>query len=238
MTNRVLVLSLFLTRTLFRTLLGVLPPVLTLLLYRLTFTYRHQGDPAYLTAVGGLGLACVGVVTALLVADRANRAALYPLIARLPHRAELLAAVAVSTVLITIGMAILYVSLVLGLQHMTLTPEQLLPIVPRWLVVFVFAATLGLMMGRLASRRGSHVVVFTVLGLMALSREQLRFLNVGESAWLVEAAELVARPVTDSLTANDAFQILPALAVTGLYAIALFALAVGLFRGKDLIWTE
>ncbi|MCI0476752.1 MAG: hypothetical protein L0Y55_10935, partial [Anaerolineales bacterium] len=159
MTRRILALSLALVRNLFRTLFGVLPPVLTLLIYRLTYTYRDQGNPAYFTAVGGAGLMFVCVVTALLVADRANRAAMYPLIARLPRRAEFLLAVIVATLLITIAMAVLYTALVLGF-HTTLTPIELLLIAPRWFCVFILGATLGLMMSRLASRNGSHVIVF------------------------------------------------------------------------------
>ena len=241
MMRRVVTLGLFLTRNLFRTWLGVLPPVLTLLIYRLTFTYRDQGDPDYFTAVGGLGLSFVCVITALLVADRANRAAMYSLVARLPRRMEFLAAVVVSTVLIMLAMAGLYTGLVLGLQHMTMMPIQLLLVAPRWLILFIFVATLGLMMSNLASRGGSHIIVFTILGLMALSRDQLRYLNDGESSPLIAGIELVIRPVTDLLTRSleiNPAQVLPALAMTVMYAVVLFALATGLFQRKDLLWAE
>ena len=241
MMRRIFTLALFLTRNLFRTLLGVLPPVLTLLVYRLTFTYRDQGDPAYLTAMGGAGLAFVGIITALLVADRANRAAMFPLVARLPRRVEYLAAVVTSIVLIMIGMATLYLALVLGLRHMTLTPMQLMLIMPRWLTIFIFSATLGLMMSKLASRGGSHIIVFTALGLMALSREQLRFLNAGESSWLIASIEFLVRPITDVLTASletNALQVLPGLALDLAYAAMLFTIAAWLFHRKDLMWTE
>jgi hypothetical protein len=241
MTRRIFTLALFLTRNLFRTLLGILPPVLTLLIYRLTFTYRDQGDPAYLTAMGGAGLAFVGIITAWLVADRANRAAMYPLIARLPSRIEYLAAVIVSIVLIMLAMAVLYLALVLGLHHMTLTPMQLVLIVPRWLTLFVFVAALGLMMSKLASHGGSHIITFTVLGLMALSREQLRFLNPGESSWLIASIEFLIRPITDVLTASletNTHHVLPGLALTLAYAAMLFTIATLLFHRKDLLWTE
>lgn len=162
MMRRVITLSLFLTRNLFRTLLGILPPALTLLVYRLTFTYRNQGDPDYFTAVGGLGLALVSIVTAFLVADRANRAAMYPLVARLPRRAELLAATVLSIVVIMLAMATLYTGCVIVFQNMSLTPIELMLIAPRWLVVFVFTATLGVLMSKLASRAGSHLIVWGV----------------------------------------------------------------------------
>jgi len=238
-TRRVLALSLALVRNLYRTLFGVLPPVLTLLVYRLTFTYRNQGDPAYFTAVGGLGLAFVCVITVLLVADRANRAAMYPLIARLPRRAEFLLAVVVATLFIMIAMAVLYASCVLGFQHMTLTPIELLLVTPRWFSVFVLGATLGLLMSRLASRHGSHVIVFIGLGGMVLSREQVRYLSSGQSSWLVDGVELIVHPITDTLTINlQSSDVLPALAVTLLYATALLAIAVWLFHRKDLLWME
>ncbi len=239
MTRRVMTLSFFLVRNLFRTLFGLLPPVLTLLLYRLTFTYRFPHDPVYFTAVGGIGLAFVCVITSLLVADRTNRAAMYPLIARLPKRGEFLLAVVISTVLVMIAMAILYTACVLGFQNMTLTPIELLLIAPRWLIGFVFAATLGLMMSKLASRRGSHVIVFAVLSGMALTREQIRYLANGESWWLLDAIELVVRPITDSLTVNlQTIEVLPALLLTLLYAGVLFSIAMWLFRHKDLLWME
>ena len=239
MTRRVVALSLALVRNLYRTLFGVLPPVLTLLIYRLTFTYRNQGDPAYFTAVGGVGLTFVCVITALLVADRANRAAMYPLIARLPRRAELLLAVVVATLFIMIAMAVLYTSFVLGFQHITLTPLEGLLIAPRWLSVFVLGATLGLLMSRLASRHSSHVIVFIGLGGMALSREQVRDLSNSQSSWLVDGVELFVRPITDALTVNlQSSDVLLALAVTLLYAAVLLAIAVWLFRRKDLLWME
>jgi hypothetical protein len=238
MTRRVLSLSLAFVRNLYRTLFGVLPPGLTLLVYRLSFTYRHQGDPAYFTALGGIGLAFVGVVTALLVADRANRAAMYPFIARLPRRAEFLFAVVVATLFITVAMAGLYTSLVLSF-HVALTPLELLLIFPRWLSIFILSATLGLLMSRLASRHNSHVIVFVVLGGMALSREQIRYLVNGQSSWFVDSVEFVVRPITDALTINlQSSAVLPALAVTLLYAAVLLASAVWLFQRKDLLWME
>lgn len=237
--RRVVTLSLFLTRNLFSTLLGVLPPALTLLVYRLTFTYRNQGDPDYFTAVGGLGLGLVGVVTAFLVADRANRAAMYPLVARLPRRAELLAAVVLSIVIIMVAMAMLYTGCVLGFQNMALTPIELILVVPRWLVVFVFVATLGLLMSKLASRADSHLIVWGLLGGMAFLRERVILFDV--PAFLTDSIELVVRPITYTLTTMlepFSIQILPALLLTLVYAGGLFSMAVWLFRRKDLLWLE
>ncbi len=241
MSHRIVMLALFLVRNLFRTLLGILPPALTLLVYRLTFTYRNQGDPAYFTAVGGLGLALVCVITAILVADRANRAAMYPLVARLPHRIELLAAVALGTVLIMIAMAALYTTMVLGFQHMTLTPMEILLIAPRWLILLVFATTLGMQLSKLVSRNGSHVIAYLALGAMAFGREQLRFLDSAQHSLWIDITERITLPITDTLTAPlevNPVQVLPALALTLLYAGVLFALAVGLFSRKDLLWAE
>lgn len=242
MITRVTTLALFITRNLFRTLLGVLPPALTLLVYRLTFTYRNQGDLAYFTAIGGLGLMFVCVITALLVADRANRAAMYPLLARLPNRMELLVAVVVSTIIITIAMAVLYTTLVLGFQHMTLTPVELLFIAPCWLGEFIFAAALGLMMSKLASRGGSYAIVFAVLGTMAFVHEWgVRSVPSGESSWLMNGITLVIHPITATLMTSlqtDPIFVLPALGLTIAYATALFALATALFQRKDVLWAE
>lgn len=239
MTRRVITLSLLLTRNLFRTLLGVLPPALTLLVYRLTFTYRDQGDPDYFTAVGGLGLALVCMVTALLVCDRANRAAMYPLVARLPRRAELIAAVALSIVLVMLAMATLYTALVLVFHNVTFTPIDLILIAPRWLSVFLFAATLGVMMSKLASRNGSHLIVWGAIGAMVFMRERVIMFDV--PSFLTDAIELVARPITQALTLPlepFSIQVLPPLLLTLLYASGLFFTGVRLFQGRDLLWVE
>jgi hypothetical protein len=241
MSTRILTLALFITRNLFRTLLGILPPVLTLGFYRITFTYQNQGDPAYLTAVGGIGLALVCVITTLLVADRANKAAMYSLLARLPRRIEFLAAVLVSVLMIMLAMATLYLALVLGLRHMSLTPIEFLLIMPRWFAVFTFAATLGLMMSKLASRYSSHVITFVVLGALALTREQYRRVNPGDVPWLAEISAAIMRPITETLTSpldQNIRAILPTLSASLMYALAIFMLATWLFQHKDILWAE
>ena len=239
MINRVVILGFFLTRNLFRSLLGVLPPALTLLAYRLTFTYRNQGDPDYFVAVGGIGLALVSVVTALLIADRANRAAMYPMLARLRHRGEYLAATVFGIVLISMAMAALYTGCVLVFQNMTLTPMQLLLVAPRWLIVFIFGATLGVNLSKLANRGGSYLIVWGVLGAMVFLRERAILFDV--PVFLTDWVELVVRPITFTLTTTlepFSLQVLPAWLITLAYAGAFYFLAVLLFHRKDLSWVE
>ncbi|MCI0475222.1 MAG: hypothetical protein L0Y55_03170, partial [Anaerolineales bacterium] len=110
---------------------------------------------------------------------------------------------------------------------------------PRWFCVFILGATLGLMMSRLASRNGSHVIVFAGVGALALSRELVRGLANDQSHWIVDGVEFFVRPITDALTIHlQSSAVLPGLVVTLLYAAVLLASAIGLFHRKDLLWME
>ncbi len=239
MLTRVRTLSAFLTWELFRSWPGLIPPALTLGFYQATFYYGGNVD--YMAGVGGGDMMIVAWATSLLLVHRANRAATYPLLARLPRRAELLIAIVVSTLGVTTVMTVLFLALVLGFHKATVTPSELLVILPRWLALFLFATALGLNMGKLVSRGGSHIVTSGVLALVVTVNE-LQFSLLREQTWLLDGILWIASPLATMLSAQVhgpspeqyGLNFLLALA----YAGALFSLAGALFRRKDLLWVE
>ena len=237
--SRVVTLSLFFTRDLFRSLWGVVPPALGVVLYWLTFYYAGTVD--YFAAVGGMDLALVCLVTTLLLADRANRATTYPLLARLPHRGELLAAIAGSALCVTIPLAIVFAIVAQSLGVVQITLPEALIIAPRWLALFVLVTTIGLHLSRLASRGGSYLVAYLLLGLSLTVSEQQRLLGP-ELGWVPQTINVVTGPIAhlaaSPVTPWEPVPFLLALGVTSACSGLLFALAVWLFRRKNLMWAE
>jgi hypothetical protein len=97
-------------------------------------------------------------------------------------------------------------------------------------------------MSKLVSRRGSHLLAYLLLGLLLSVADQRGILLRAGFGWLVDGAALVAGPITATLTQSVEWAgiegFLRPLLLTLLYAGLLFALAIGLFRSKDLLWTE
>ncbi len=238
--SRILALSAFLVRDLFRGVGGAVPPILTVGVYQATFIFSGNAD--YFASVGGVDLALVCLVTTLLFVSRVNRASTYPLLARLERRAELLAALVVSALVVTTIMAALFTAFIVATGKVTLGATDLIAILPRWLALFVFSAALGLNMGRLVSRNGSYLITTGVVAFIATVSEQQVFLLKDQHDWLVETVALIASPVTATITvpvgnwALDQYW-LP-IALTLAYAALLFAIAAALFRHKDLLWAE
>jgi hypothetical protein len=233
--SRVGILSLFLLRDLVRSLLGVAPAALALGLYWLTFYYPVNS--AYFAAVGGADLALVCLVTTLLIAGRCNRAVTYPLLARLRGRWELVAAVGVCSLGVTIALGAGYGVLAVGLHAVVLTAEDVISIAPRWLAVFSLAAATGLHMSRLVSRRGSHLATIALMGLLVTISDSR--LGLGPE-WSMprELARAILTPLTWVMSGDSAVLDAPAVAWTMLYALLLFLGAVLLFARKDVLWAE
>ncbi len=238
--SRVLALSLFLVRDLYRGVAGAVPPILTLGVYQATFLYSGKVD--YFASIGGVDLAFVCLITTLLFVSRVNRASTYPLLARLEQRIELLAALVVSALLVTAMMAVLFTAFIIGQGKVTLEATDLIVILPRWLALFVFSAALGLNMGRLVSRNGSYLVTTAIVAFVVTVSEQQVFLLKDQRDWLVEAVAWIASPITTTIavpvTNGGLDQYWLPIALTLAYAAALFGIAAALFRHKDLLWAE
>jgi hypothetical protein len=237
--NRVGALSLYFSWDLFRSLSGLLPPVLTLGFFQATFYFGGNLD--YFAGVGGGDMMIVCLATSLLLVHRANRAATYPLLARLPHRYELLCAIVVGTLAITAVMTGLFLALVLGLHKTTVTPPELLIILARWLPLFLLATALGLNMGKLVSRGGSHILTTGVLAAL-VTMDELQFSVLQDRNFLLDGIHWLASPIATLLSApvhaSSPVAYGMAFLITLAYAAALFVLAAALFQRKDLLWVE
>ena len=239
--KRVRILSLFLVRNLFRSLLGLAPLAVTLGTYTVTFFYTGN-KVDYFAAVGGFDLALACLVTTLVLASQANRAVMYPLILRLPQRAELLAAVVLSALGISVVMAALFTTLGMLQRTITVTVAELVLILPRWLALFTLASALGLHLSRLASHAASRLVIAALLIVVLVASDQQLALQRGGQGWLLGAAGVLASPIIANMmvevhgAAPDRYllAVLLPLAAAGI----LFALASWLFQKKDLLWTE
>jgi hypothetical protein len=249
-------LALFLTRDLFRSLSGVVPLAAAVAFGLIAFEYGM--DQAQLVTVGGVGIGTICFLTCLLLASRANRAAFYPLLARLGHRGELLVAVVLSGLGITAVLSAGIVGANLLAGRLTLSYPSALWILPTWLTVWLLAAALGLLLSTLVSRGGSHLVGYALLvGLLVINdrgdvlRTRLAsFLGIhsGRYTTLVErgmdglfrAARGALWPISNLLgqaSAESHGQLyVVALTLTLACATCAFAVAVLLFDSKDLLW--
>jgi hypothetical protein len=235
-----LTLSWFLTRDFARSLYVIVPPALTLALYRVFFLYR--ADVAYFAAVGGVVLGFVCLTTTLLFASLANRAALYPLLARVPRRAHLIAAIVVSAISITVILALIFGMVAQWQGVVQLTLGEACLIAPRWLALFVFVTAFGLHLSKLVSRGGSNLLAYgaLIVTLSAYERERLPFEPMPD--WLAQVVACVLRPLSATIVGGSDLSAPLGYAANllgaWLYAAGLFALALWLFRRKDLLWVE
>lgn len=238
--RRVLVLSWYMVRDLFRSLAGAVPPILTLSVFQATFYFGGSVD--YFASVGGADMMVVCLVTTLLFVSRANRATTYPLLARLSHRAELIAAIALGAFAVSTVICVLFTILAVGLNKVVLTPLQLFTIGPRWAILLTLTIALGCDMGKLVSRAGYYISVIGAVAVLLTIAEQRVFLTGSNQNRLVDLVAAISAPVTTMLTAPvGSFEfvrnVLP-MGTTLLYALILFILAASLLRHKDLLWVE
>jgi hypothetical protein len=238
--SRVWTLARFLMHDLFRSLTGAVPVGIALAFGLIAFQYGM--DQAQFFTVAGLGNGLICLVTALLLAGRANRAVTYPLLARLHRRAELLAAPVLGSFLITAVLATLVALANLLAGRLTLEWPSALWLLPTWLPLWLLAATLALPLSTLVSRGGSHLVGYGLLLLLLILNEKNAPAPIRRLEWLIHLADTILWPVSTLLSrasagVHDRTYYL-ALALTSTYAILLYTLADLLFADKDLLWTE
>ena len=229
----------FLTRDLFLSLSGIAPIAAAVTFGLIAFEYGM--DQAQFFTVAGLGTGTICLLTALLLAARANHAWLYPLLARLPRRGELLAAIVLSSVGITTLLALLTAVGNLAAGRLTLHMPSALWLLPTWRALWLLAAALARPLAALTSRGGSHLALWVLLAVLLVAYDQKSRLGPG----LELAARLLTItfwPVSTLLArasagVHDSSYFL-ALLLTLLYALLLFVLAVRLFGHKDLLWAE
>jgi hypothetical protein len=208
--------------------------------YSLAFKYALAAGQFRL--VMGTWLGVLGAVGALLLANRADRAASQTLLARLPRRAELLGAIVLGAWLqaLSVGAVLtagawLQDRVALGdvVVPSTLVTCALLP---------VAGAAIGLHLTRLVNRGGSQLLAYLLLIAVLLVADQRWLLEVGDYRRVVRVYDRLVWPLTMLLKGVGREVTLPNyLAAAALVVVGsglLLGLAAALFRRKDLIWVE
>jgi hypothetical protein len=237
---RIWTLALFFVRDLLRSLAGIVPLGSALAFGLIAFEYGM--DQAQFITVAGVGTGALCLLTMLLLASRANRASSYPFVARLRRRAELLAALVLSSLAITAVLAFLITVGNLLTGRLTLDFPSALWVVPTWLALWLLAATLALPLSGLVGRSGSHLVAWVLLATLLVVNDQRARLLARSLDWLVRPVTLILWPL-NTLLSQASVNIhgrsyFVGLGLTLLYAVFLFALAAQIFADKDLLWIE
>jgi hypothetical protein len=238
--NRIWALTVFLTRDLFLSLAGTVPLVTAVAFGLIAFEYGM--DQAQFITVAGVGTGIICFLTALLLANRANRASSYLLMARLHQRAELLASLVLSSLGITAGLSALIAAGNLLGGRLTLDWPSALWIVPSWLPVWLLAAALALPLAALVERGGSHLLGYVLLTALLIANDQKERLMAHGLGWLAHLVTTILWPVRTLLAQasaglHDTSYLVAGVLTVG-YVGLLFGLASLLFEDKDLLWAE
>ena len=238
--KRIATLTSYLLRTLSRSLAGIVPLALALAFGIIAFEYGM--DQAQFVTVAGIGISSICLVTALLLASRANRASSYLLVARLHRRAELLTAIVLASLALTLALALCIAVANLLAGRLSLDFPSAFWIPPTWLPLWFLAAALSLPLSGLAEQRGSHLLAWVLLvGILIANDREALLLRHGMS-WLSRLVDTLLWPIgtlTEQASAGiHQSEYLLAWLLTCLYALVLYAVGVTLFRHKDLLWSE
>ena len=238
--KRIATLTSYLLRTLSRSLAGIVPLALALAFGIIAFEYGM--DQAQFVTVAGIGISSICLVTALLLASRANRASSYLLVARLHRRAELLTAIVLASLALTLALALCITVANLLAGRLTLEFPSALWILPTWLPLWLLAATLALPLSGLVERSGSHLLGWVLLVGILLANDRKALLLRHGMSWLARLVDTMLWPIgtlTEQASAGiHQREYLLAWLLTAFYALLFHALAAALFSHKDLLWSE
>lgn len=182
MKQRIWTLTTFFLQNLFTSFAGLIYLILALVYWYLFFP-PDQGTPDYdnyVLIIGGLGAALSFLMT-LSLAARANEAANYPFLVRLPSKVEYLTAVLLSTIIATTGLQLL-VALLALFEGPDMTLPLALDIPPIWIAVNILAAVLALHASDLATAGWSRVYIFGILAIFLFGQN----INDSVTNWLAE----------------------------------------------------
>jgi hypothetical protein len=238
--KRVTTLTSYLIQDLSRSLAGVVPLALALAFGIIAFEYGM--DQAQFITVAGIGFGGICLVTALLLASRANRASSYLLIARLHWRAELLVAIVLASLALTAALGLLVTVANLLAGRLTLEFPSALWTLPTWLPLWLLASTLALSLSSLVERGGSHLIGYVLVAGLLIANDRKAFLIRNGINWLAQAVTVVLWPI-NTLAAQASAGVhgrhyALAWILTCIYALLLFTSAATLFGDKDLLWSE
>ncbi|MBA3534406.1 MAG: hypothetical protein H0T73_20990 [Ardenticatenales bacterium] len=235
---RIFLLTALLLHEFRRSLLGAVPLGLVLFLYY--FFFQRSVDVHYFAAIGGFALALICALTTLLLSRQINRAATYPLLLRLEHRSELLAAIVMGALIVTLLLAIPFAGAILYLHQFWLTLGEGFLIALRWGALFLLAAALGLALSPLVNR-GVSVPLYGGLILLVTIMDQQRLLRAYGLSWLIEGTAFLLTPLYLLLHGEphrSPIQYALALLVTLLYTAILVGASVRRFSTKELLWDQ
>ena len=237
---RVYTLTSFLIRDLSRSLASVVPLASTLAFGLIAFEYGM--DQSQFITVAGMGMGAICLATVLVSASRANRATSFLLVTKLHRRSELLAALALGSLVITTILSLVMTVANLLAGRLSLEFPTALWIVPTWLPLWLLAAALALPLSGLVARGGSHLVGYLLLAGLLIANERRAFLARHGLDWFSRVVETILWPVNTLLDRASSgvhnLDYLLAWALTCAYAFLLFGLAASLFDDKDLLWSE
>lgn len=166
MMRRIWTLSRYFNGRLTHSLSGILY-LITTLIFWVVFFDPGQGSPDfdhYFLMIGGFGAGIAFLVT-LTLASQSNRAENYPLLVRLPSRAEYLTAVFISA--FAVVMVLQGLTAVLSLYNgPSPTAGQWLQIPPVWISLDIFAIVLALHASDLVTDGWSRVYVYTIIAIL------------------------------------------------------------------------
>lgn len=145
---RVWTLVSYILREFFDTWQAFVPPALALTFYGIAFKYG--ATPTYFATVTALAMMVIMTLTVLMLSGRINRAATYPLIARLSSRMEILVALVLAAMLVVGALTLLICVLALVQRVVTLTPAQWLRLTVTWPLLFLCAGTFALLLTNLS----------------------------------------------------------------------------------------
>jgi hypothetical protein len=189
MRRRTLVLSTYFLKRLSLSLAGVLYIIVALITWALLFPPGQATPDAeyYILVIGAFGGA-ITFLAALSIAARANKAAHFPLLVRLPSRIEYLAAALLSTLVYSTGL-----QLMLAVLALTRGPEftlgRLLEIPPVWLATNILAAVLAMHASDFVTARWSRVYVYGILAILLLGQSA----GEGVGRWLAARTATFSR---------------------------------------------
>ncbi len=234
--RRVVTLVVYVLRDFAGTWQAFIPPALALTFYGIAFQYG--ATPTYFATVTALAMMVIMALTVLQLSGRLNRAASYPLLARLERRSELLLALVLAAFLVVLALTLLVCVMALLQNIVTLTAGQWLRLALTWLLLFVCTGAFALLLTNLTSRNGSHIVFYALVALFAAVYDYNTELTRANAGWVVQIWQRVLAPLGDALNPLAAPNLLRAnLLVLG-YALVCYLLAAWLFGGKDLLWRE
>lgn len=193
MIHRIVILTGYFTKNIFFSLTGLILLIFSLIFWAVFFP-PGQGTPDlenYIILVGAFGAAAT-FLASLAVSSKAARMENYPLIVRLPSRAEYLVSVVLSSLLLGLILQALVAGLAL-IRGPEISSMRMLVIPPIWISINILAAILAIHATDLVTAGWSRVIIFGLLALALVLNSASSTPDTWFSDRLTDLAELFGR---------------------------------------------